>query len=99
MNDVIHSRAFFAGLRTACTIATATAALVGGVRGEEPPRFEPGEISIGEPFQLPKRAASQPATAAGSGWLGPTADDSLVPGRLVVVDVAQPGPEIGRAHV
>lgn len=70
----------------------ATAALVGGVRGEEPPRFEPGEISIGEPFQLPKRAASQPATAAGSGWLGLTADDSLVPGRLVVVDVAQPGP-------
>ncbi len=89
---MIHSQAFFAGLRAACMIATATAALVDAVRGEEPARFEPGEISIGEPFQLPKRAALQPTTATGSGWLGLTADDSLVPGRLVVVDVAQPGP-------
>ncbi|MEI7780962.1 MAG: PDZ domain-containing protein [Planctomycetota bacterium] len=32
------------------------------------------------------------ASGARSGWIGLTADDSLVPGRLVVVDVAQSGP-------
>jgi membrane-associated protease RseP (regulator of RpoE activity) len=68
------------------------AAFAGALRAEEPPRFEPAEISIGEPLELPKQSGLQQATAAGSGWLGMTADDSLVPGRLVVVDVAQPGP-------
>lgn len=92
MNDVIHARTFFGFLRAACTIAMAAAGFVGVLRAEEPPRFEPAEISIGEPLELPKRSVLQQATAAGSGWLGLTADDSLVPGRLVVVDVAQPGP-------
>jgi hypothetical protein len=92
MNDVIHARSFFGLLRAACTIATAAAALASGLRAQEPSRFEPAEISIGEPLELPTRSVLQQATAAGNGWLGLTADDSLVPGRLVVVDVAQPGP-------
>lgn len=106
--------------------------------------FEPGEISIGEPLQVPFRApaaviepppvpsepkTSQPnvwpkqdspptrtpaapfapapvrsavpepprpltseASAVGMGWIGITADDTLVPGRLVVVDVAAASP-------
>jgi len=92
MNDVIHARFFSGLLCVACTIATVTAALVGDARGQDPPRFEPAGISIGEPLELPTRSVLQPATAAGNGWLGLTADDSLVPGRLVVVDVALPGP-------
>lgn len=92
MNDVIHARSFFGLLRSACTIATAAAALAGVLRAQEPSRFEPAEISIGEPLELPTRSVLQQATAVGNGWLGLTADDSLVPGRLVVVDVAQPGP-------
>lgn len=106
--------------------------------------FEPGEISIGEPLQVPFRAPaaviapppvpSEPkaleakawptqdstpartpaapftpppvrsavpepprplhpeASAVGMGWIGITADDTLVPGRLVVVDVAAASP-------
>lgn len=92
--------------------------------------FEPGEISIGEPLQVPFRkpdaivsppdmpagspavelprvprrfsAADTPpaaltpeAATAGTGWLGITVDDSLVPGRLVVVEVAREGPAAG----
>lgn len=89
------------------------------VRGAEEPAadgapapFQPGEISIGEPLQLPSRprdarAAEPPAfaapapvpdtpatvpQAAGNGWIGLTADDKIVTGRLVVVDVAAAGP-------
>lgn len=88
----MHAR-FFSNLPwVACTIAAVAACLVGDVLAQEPPRFEPAEISIGEPLELPTRSVLQQATAAGNGWLGMTADDSLVPGRLVVVDVAQPGP-------
>lgn len=106
---------------------------VPGTGSDTSSRFEPGEISIGEPLQVPFRepdtvvappsvplpprapstpqptepsAAPQfksppPATrfstpteppAAGTGWLGLTVDDTLVPGRLVVVDVAAQGP-------
>jgi hypothetical protein len=90
--------------------------------------FEPGEITIGDPLQVPFRKrdavvpppdvpAGSPAVdvpamprrfsasegpsavatppqsaAAGTGWLGITVDDSLVPGRLVVVEVAPQGP-------
>jgi membrane-associated protease RseP (regulator of RpoE activity) len=91
-----------------------------------PPAFEPGEITIGEPLQVPFRkpdavvpppdvpagsptvevppmprrfssaespsAAAPSSAAAGTGWLGITVDDSLVPGRLVVVEVAPQGP-------
>lgn len=89
---MIHARFFSGLLWVACTIAAAAAPLVGHVRAQDPPRFEPAEISIGEPLELPTRSVLQQATAAGNGWLGLTADDSLVPGRLVVVDVAQPGP-------
>ena len=75
---------------------------------QAPPAFAPAEISIGEPIQLPtgvvpgaavRDGSADTATpgtggasGARSGWIGLTADDSLVPGRLVVVDVAQPGP-------
>jgi len=89
---VIHARFFSNLLWVACTIAAAAAPLVGDVRAQDAPRFEPAEISIGEPLELPTRSVLQQAAAAGNGWLGLTADDSLVPGRLVVVDVAKPGP-------
>lgn len=109
------------------------------------PDFQPGEISIGEPlqvpFQKPKAVVPPPAVPTkpsdakppavpskssdsnelerslnkdtndafkeeiksgekspedtsrpGTGWLGVTVDDSIVPGRLVVVDVASGGP-------
>lgn len=89
---MIHARFFSNLLWVACTIAAAAAPLVGDVRAQDAPRFEPAEISIGEPLELPTRSVLQQAAAAGNGWLGLTADDSLVPGRLVVVDVAKPGP-------
>lgn len=89
---MIHARFLSGLLWVACTIAAAVAPLVGDVRAQDPPRFEPAEISIGEPLELPTRSVLQQATAAGNGWLGLTADDSIVPGRLVVVDVAKPGP-------
>jgi len=38
------------------------------------------------------QAASVVAPAAGTGWLGLSVDDSLIPGRLVIVDVAPQGP-------
>jgi S1-C subfamily serine protease len=95
------------------------------------PPFQPGDISIGEPLQLPLGAAEtvlpapvpptvkatpdagrfrtprDPAATAAdtfrgepagrtsareSGWLGFAVDDSLVTGRLVVVDVAEKSP-------
>lgn len=80
------------------------------LHGEDvaPPPFQPGDISIGEPLQLPSqpfppaRVAPQPTVeshpdageqpAAGNGWIGLTADDKVVTGRLVVVDVATAGP-------
>jgi S1-C subfamily serine protease len=68
-------------------------------------QFAPVDISIGEPLQLPferkaeagvptRPLASPPKAepAVGSGWLGLTIDDSLIPGRLVVVEVAPQGP-------
>jgi hypothetical protein len=89
--------------------------------------FQPGDISIGEPLQLPLSAAEtvlpapvpptvkaipdagrlraprDPAATAAdtfrgdqaareSGWLGFAVDDSLVTGRLVIVDVAEKSP-------
>lgn len=98
--------------------------------------FQPGEISIGEPLQVPfrdpaavvpktptppltnpstnpspvrpfrgqaapqslgnappaSRTASQSDPPVGTGWLGFTVDDTLVPGRMVIVDVAAGGP-------
>ena len=107
---------------------------------EEPAPFQPGDISIGEPLQLPlapppsvltvpqektvpqertvppAEAAGQPApfplpppaadesasnggpaapvrpAEPGTGWLGIAVDDSLVTGRLVVVEVAENSP-------
>lgn len=68
-------------------------------------RPAPGEISVGEsqavPFRQPGGAAGTatvppsipPVSAAsGTGWLGFAADDTLVPGRLVFVEVAPGGP-------
>lgn len=60
--------------------------------------FERNAATADAPPPRPVPAASSPARAAaasappGSGWLGLTADDSLVIGRLVVVDVAPQGP-------
>jgi len=81
--------------------------------GEAPPAdsqpapFTPGEISIGEPIQLPPRGPAETAPVggpsaptprqatpapAGNGWIGLTVDEKLVTGRLVVVDIASTGP-------
>lgn len=66
----------------------------------QPPDVPAGSPSA-EPPLTPRRfsAADAPAAAvlpeaatAGTGWLGITVDDSLVPGRLVVVEVAPEGP-------
>lgn len=61
--------------------------------------FQPAEISIGEPLQLPPKPApdatgapAEPSPPGGNGWIGLTADDKVVTGRLVVVDVAAAGP-------
>ena len=68
------------------------------------PAFQPEDISIGEPISLPRAtpfaspAPGRPpvpppaAAAAGSGWLGIAVDDTVVTGRLVVVEVAPGGP-------
>ena len=68
------------------------------------PAFQPEDISIGEPISLPRAtpfaspAPGRPplsppaAVAAGSGWLGIAVDDTVVTGRLVVVEVAPGGP-------
>ncbi len=83
-----------------------------GAEEASPPPFQPAEISIGEPLQLPEQrfpqtpvvpqpevdlrhdAVGPPAggPAAGNGWIGLTVDDTVVTGRLVVVDVATAGP-------
>jgi S1-C subfamily serine protease len=72
------------------------------IRADEPspPSFQPGEISIGEPLNLP--VARDPAPQADAeaptpavtenGWIGLTADDSVVTGRVVVVGVDARGP-------
>ena len=72
------------------------------------PAFQTEDISIGEPISLPRAtpfASPTPgrppvpppvpppaAAAAGSGWLGIAVDDTVVTGRLVVVEVAPGGP-------
>ena len=73
----------------------------------QPAPFTPGEISIGEPIQLPPRGPAETAplgglstptprqatpAPAGNGWIGLTVDEKLVTGRLVVVDIASTGP-------
>ena len=68
-------------------------------------RLTPDDIAVAEPLQVPLSAAKPPpadpeAAAAAptaepkpkSGWLGLTVDDSLVTGRLVIVEVADPSP-------
>lgn len=67
-------------------------------------RLTPDDIAVAEPLQVPLSAAkpppdqptTPPASAAElkpqSGWLGLTVDDSLVTGRLVIVEVAEPSP-------
>jgi membrane-associated protease RseP (regulator of RpoE activity) len=85
-----------------------TGPLAISLAAEDPSFFAappPGEISVGEaqavPFRQPAAAAGTaaappsipPASATpGTGWLGFAADDTLVPGRLVFVDVAPGGP-------
>jgi len=79
--------------------------------------FHPGEISIGEPLEVPLqvlperkesvpeqkplsestlgrnvRPALRPAQSAGSGWLGMSVDDSLITGRLVIVEITKKSP-------
>lgn len=60
---------------------------------------QPPDVPAGESHMAPRRfsaadapKAATPLEAAGTGWLGITVDDSLVPGRLVVVEVAPEGP-------
>lgn len=86
-----------------CAVAVFTCCHAAGVCGfgtgmaEEPQTAPaaaalPADISLGEP--LPprfERQAPQPAPA-GNGWLGLAVDDSLVTGRLIVVEVTPEGP-------
>ena len=91
----------------AITAAATCVAVAFADDGLSPPPFQPAEISIGEPIALPTTPPaallplqSAPAPAAlpaaapmpGNGWIGLTVDDSVVTGRLVVVDVAANGP-------
>lgn len=110
-------------------VALAGACLAAAAFGDEsrqPPSFEPGDISIGEPIALPfakpvdEPRGRQPPAAAGpasvlapeattvrplpvtppsvpvattpSGWLGMTIQESTVPGRWSVVEIAPRGP-------
>ena len=94
----------------ACALAFRACVAAGGddpVADSPPASFLPGEISIGEPIQLPTRRPAEPAptgrpsssgaaaatpAAPGNGWIGLTVDEKLVTGRLVVVDIAPTGP-------
>lgn len=61
---------------------------------KSPPLAAPTDAPPARPFAAAPsgpRAAS-PSATAGTGWLGLTVDDSLVTGRLIVVDVAPQGP-------
>lgn len=92
-------------LAIACVLVTRARAAIGDDAPAAAP-FTPGEISIGEPIQLPPRQPAQPSpgirpapaaapagpAAAGNGWIGLTVDEKLVTGRLVVVDIAPAGP-------
>ena len=49
-----------------------------------------GPAAVTQPPTVPRSSAQ--AEAAGSGWLGIAVDDTLVTGRLVVVEVAPDGP-------
>jgi len=44
------------------------------------------------PGRLPPATVAQPAAGAGTGWLGLAVDDTLLTGRLVVVEVAAQSP-------
>ncbi|NCA11165.1 PDZ domain-containing protein, partial [bacterium] len=84
-------------LAVVCTAAVSASFAADGdtpAADSRPAPFSPGEISIGEPIQLPTRRPAPPAALAppGNGWIGLTVDEKLVTGRLVVVDVAPAGP-------
>lgn len=97
-------------LSLACTAAPRACFAADGdspAADSQPAPFTPGEISIGEPIQLPPRRPAEtepvggPSVAtprqstpapAGNGWIGLTVDEKLVTGRLVVVDIASTGP-------
>jgi S1-C subfamily serine protease len=97
-------------LSLACTSAPRACFAADGeapAANSQPAPFTPGEISIGEPIQLPPRGPAQTAPVggpsvptprqatpapAGNGWIGLTVDEKLVTGRLVVVDIASTGP-------
>ena len=58
----------------------------------QPSRTPPAPSALPpSPGRLPATAA-QPAAAAGTGWLGLAVDDTLLTGRLVVVEVAADSP-------
>ena len=63
------------------------------VPASPPPLIQQSQIPAQVPAQIPAdpSASLQPA-AAGSGWLGIAVDDTVVTGRLVVVEVAPGGP-------
>ena len=63
------------------------------VPASPPPLIQQSQIPAQVPAQIPAdpSASLQPA-AAGSGWLGIAVDDTVVTGRLVVVEVAPDGP-------
>lgn len=53
---------------------------------------QPVTLPAGVPAAEPARLPAAPLPGAGTGWLGMTADDGLVTGRVSVVDVAAQGP-------
>lgn len=53
---------------------------------------QPVTLPAGLPAAEPPRLPAAPLPGAGTGWLGMTADDGLVTGRVSVVDVAAQGP-------
>lgn len=68
--------------------------------GETAPSFRAEPVAVDQPVTLPAglpaaepaRLPAAPLPGAGTGWLGMTADDGLVTGRVAVVEVAAEGP-------
>lgn len=59
------------------------------------PAVAPADFGIGQPAQPSFERKAPPPASAGSGWLGLSVDDSLVTGRLIVVEVTPEGPAAG----
>lgn len=63
------------------------------------PAVAPADFGIDQPAQPSFERKAPPPASAGSGWLGLSVDDSLVTGRLIVVEVTPEGPAAGAGIV